>query len=370
MSRHLEAHGPVKIYATEHPDRFRLYWVHDGRPKFRRARGMEQARTLAQEIAGALDRDAPAGPSTFGSLIARYLEVAEPGWGDRYREQRLWASRCHVVPSLGAIKIEELAPRHVSSMLDRLARSGYAKSTIGHVLRLVRDVVKWGTEQGFWAPGANPLAGVRLPARAQGAEVGLRRVPAEEIPTASQVRELVDALGQVRSSYAVMAELAASSGLRWGELIGLRVRDVSPAGIISITRQMRESSDKIVPAPPKTSSGVRRVKISAELTQRVLDLAGEEPSPDALLFTSPRGKVWRRSSFNRRYLVPARDGIDWPPNATWHGLRHHAISSWLHAGMSPADVARMAGHSSPQVTLTIYATSDADWLERVSKFID
>lgn len=370
MSRHLEAHGPVKVYSTEHPGRFRLYWVHDGRPKFRRVRGLEQARTIAREIAADLGRDAPSGPVTFGALVARYLEVAVPGWGDRYREQRLWASRSHVVPTLGAIKLDELAPRHVSSMLDRLARAGYAHSTIGHVLRLVRDVVKWGTEQGFWAPGTNPLAGVRPPVNAQGAEVGLRRVPAEEIPTAAQVRALAAELAQEYASHGLMAELAAASGLRWGELIGLRVGDLDPTGIVSVTRQLRESNDKIVPAPPKTRSGIRRVKIPKTLAQRVLDLAGDEPLPDALLFTSPRGAVWRRSSFNRRYLAPARAGIDWPSNATWHGLRHHAISSWLHAGMSPADAARMAGHSSAQVTLTIYAASDADWLDRVSRLIE
>ena len=370
MSRHLEAYGPVRIYTTEHVDRFRLYWVQDGRPKFRRVRGLAEARKTAQEVMTALAQDAPIGPVTFGALVARYLEVGVSGWGDRYAEQRLWASRCHVVPSLGAIKIAELAPRHVSSMLDRLARSGYARTTISHVLRLVRDVVKWGTTQGFWAPGTDPLAGVRLPANAPGAAVGLRRVPAEEIPTATQVRALVVQLTQEHPSHGLMAELAAASGLRWGELIGLRVDDVDPTGIVSVTRQLRESNKAIVPAPPKTRAGVRRVAVSVDLALRVRALAGEDPAPEALLFTSPRGQVWRRSSFNRRYLSPARDRIDWPTNATWHGLRHYAISSWLHVGMSPADAARMAGHSSAQVTLTIYAASDADWLDRVRKLID
>jgi hypothetical protein len=91
---------------------------------------------------------------------------------------------------------------------------------------------------------------------------------------------------------------------------------------------------------------------------------------DALVFGTSRGHKQSPTNIRRRVLAPAvelanaalaeRDGGELPADLTPHGLRRTCASILVALGWDPARVMRMLGHTSPQMTLGVYAAA-MDW---------
>ncbi len=76
--------------------------------------------------------------------------------------------------------------------------------------------------------------------------------------------------------------------------------------------------------------------------------------PSDLVFTSKTGGPISRRNLMRRGLATAvaRASL---PKLTWHDLRHIAASALIAEGASVAYLARILGHSTPTITLAVYA---------------
>lgn len=142
-------------------------------------------------------------------------------------------------------------------------------------------------------------------------------------------------------------ELLATTGLRIGEALELRWRDVDlGAKRLSIGRQVYHGEV----GPPKSSTGVRQVPLSTATCRRLWRRQG---SPDALLFTGPRGGHVDRRWLARGVLDPATEaaGVPW---VSFHTFRHTCASVLFAAGKSPKQVQVWLGHSDPAFTLRVY----------------
>ena len=197
----------------------------------------------------------------------------------------------------------------------------------------------------------------------QGQTVGF--IPRDELPNDEQCQALFaafDARGE--PTWALAMRLAHRSGVRWGELIALRPRDVevAPHRILRVDRAVEQSRQTRLFKTPKNAQ--RRTTIyPASLAS---DLANHmkavrvEWGEDSLLFPGPDGQPAERRRFLRLWHRTARNA-GWPmrneKQAIWHphDLRHVA-ACWMlfDVGIDAAVAARMLGHTSPAFTLSRY----------------
>jgi integrase len=151
---------------------------------------------------------------------------------------------------------------------------------------------------------------------------------------------------------------AAYTGLRWGELTGLRVRRVDfLRRRVDVAEVLVEVDGELSFGPPKTRISRAQVSFPPFLADELGAHVTAFPDPDAqrgLVFTSDDGTALRRSNFRRRVWMPAIAAAGAPNGARFHDLRH-ACASWLiHAGANPLEVAAKLRHARVTTTLATY----------------
>ncbi len=149
-----------------------------------------------------------------------------------------------------------------------------------------------------------------------------------------------------------MYYIELSTGLRRGELLGLKWEDVDmKQGIIRVRRQIARIDGKIVEAPLKTKNSYRTVTISPQAIE-VLK-AQKAKTNDQYIFPSPNGGPISPDSVNNMLKrVLERAGI---PKVRFHDLRHTFATLALQNGVDIKTVSGMLGHFSAGFTLDTYA---------------
>jgi integrase len=168
--------------------------------------------------------------------------------------------------------------------------------------------------------------------------------------TVEQVARLAVAVGP---RYPALVLVAALTGLRWGELAGLRRRRIDLTHRrISVAEQLIEIDGHFQHALTKTGAGARTVtlpRMAAEALAEHLD-AWSEPGPDGLVFTAPQGGPMRHSNFTRRVWYPATTAAG-VKGLRFHDLRHTAATLALRAGANTRELMERLGHASPAAAL-------------------
>jgi integrase len=285
---------------------------------------------------------------TVGEYIDRWLENVV---GSRVRESTLRSYEdtfaLHVRPVLGSIQLQKLSPLNVQQWQREREKSGIGSRTRVAAFKLLRSALKSAVQVGLVA--TNPLERVDPPRHTPGKRRALE---------CEQVREFL-ALVEGHE-YEAFFVLAVIHGLRYGELGGLRWRDVSlHQGTLRIERTLVENSrsGERYFTEPKTDAGRREIAVSQRALvalHRHRASVGARPHPDRLLFQDLRGGPLRKSNFHRRVWSPLREAAgleDWKI----HELRHSAASIALAAGIDTPTVSAMLGHANPSITMRVYA---------------
>ncbi len=127
-------------------------------------------------------------------------------------------------------------------------------------------------------------------------------------------------------------------GLRLGELLGLKRADLAE-GRLHVMGSAHNSV--FTPGDQPTKRHVRSVPVAPSL----LELLGAMPTgiDTPLLFPTPTGRLWWERNFYRDVWAPAVEasGISCTP----HDFRHSWVTHLRAAGIDPADLAEIAGHT-------------------------
>lgn len=178
----------------------------------------------------------------------------------------------------------------------------------------------------------------------------------------NQVRELLIAAQGDR--YQGLYHLAVTTGLRQGELLGLKWEDIDWASsTVYVKRQLqRRKGGGFNFPPPKTRAGRRTVKLGSGTMKQLsdhrkrqdLERFNQDWEEHNMIFPSmvgtPTGQC-NLHKFFKRLLQKA--GL---PDIRFHDLRHTAATLMLLNGIPMIVVSRRLGHSKPSVTLEIYGT--------------
>ena len=158
--------------------------------------------------------------------------------------------------------------------------------------------------------------------------------------------------------------LALHTGMRLGELLGLRWADVDLNGaVLSVRQQVYRLAGEWHYSEPKTAAGRRTISLSASAVEalRVCRLRQNEERLQAsawedndLVFCNRLGRPLEKATLLRRSFWPAleRAGL---PRIRFHDLRHTAASLLLAEGVHPKIVQERLGHSSISMTMDTYS---------------
>ncbi|MBX3196171.1 MAG: site-specific integrase [Microbacteriaceae bacterium] len=266
------------------------------------------------------------------------------------------AWRLHVRPAWGRVNVGEVRFSDVSVWLARLSRGVPGKqppksATIvlrahGILLSILESAVR------DRRVSANAAQGVPLP----------RKVPR---PHRYLSHEEVHALVGAAGSYGLIVQLLAYTGIRWGELAGLRVRHIDlERSRLSIEENAVLTGGKVIVGTPKTHK--RRSVPFPKLLEPALraQLAGK--GEEDLAFSSTLGTYIKTPTAHANSWFDRAIQISGLPEMTIHDLRHTAASLAISAGANVKAVQRMLGHASAAMTLDTYADLFDDDMEDVA----
>jgi integrase len=227
----------------------------------------------------------------------------------------------------------------VRSWLTNLQAQELSPSTVAKAYRLLSRILGAAVDAGYL---------VRNPCTVKGA--GQERAPEMRFATVPQIAALAEAVGD---RYRALVLVAAYGGLRWGELVGLKVKRVDLLhGRVTVAEQVAEVNGQLIPGPPKTAAGRRTITLPAVAAVALAEHLAEfaEPGPEGLVFPAPKGGYLRRSNFRRRWWVRATRaaGVE---GLRFHDLRHSAATLALAAGANTRELMERMGRTSPQVAL-------------------
>lgn len=160
----------------------------------------------------------------------------------------------------------------------------------------------------------------------------------------------------------VMTLLAAWLGLRFGELVELRRKDVDLTSMrVHVRRGAVRADGKVVIGTPKSAAGIRDVAIPPHLEPLIrhhLDKHAQ-PGRDGLLFPAASGGTLAPSSLYTSFY-PARATAG-RPDLRWHDLRHTGAVLAASTGATLAELMARLGHSTPAAALRYqHAAQDRD----------
>jgi integrase len=175
-----------------------------------------------------------------------------------------------------------------------------------------------------------------------------------------QVRRILEAASEPeRTFYGLLAE----TGLRVGELCGLRIDDLDFERRLLVVRR---SAWRGKLGAPKTKKSTRAVELSPQaIDQLKLHLHSWRPNPDRLVFASRNGTPWDANLLLKRKFRPLLEKlkIQVPSGNGFHALRHTS-STLMDQFSAPLRVRQQRlGHTDSRLTLGVYthvASEDAN----------
>jgi integrase len=251
----------------------------------------------------------------------------------------------HLLPTLGSRAVGSITKADVQSLVDGW-KDKKAPSTIGRQYSCLRALMAWAEASEYIV--RTPCRDIRLPRS---------RLVDRPALNAKQLAAVAEALGRDQAS---MMWVGAVLGFRWAECAGMTANRIDfGAGTVTVDRQLSRAGTL---APPKSASSTRTLACPKWLMDdlaTLIDGRGVDPGSDALLFVTRDDRPLDYTNWRRRVWGPACEKAKLPA-LRFHDLRSLATTALVAAGVDVKTAQTRLGHSSPQVTLGIYARMTAE----------
>ncbi|MGO9450971.1 MAG: tyrosine recombinase XerC [Candidatus Binataceae bacterium] len=341
--------------------RLNLGW-HDGKRvrKSYFASTREEVAKLLADAKSQHDKGIPIPHSaiTVEAFLTGWLENVKPTIRPRTYESYELHVRHHINPEIGSVRLSGLRPEHVRRLFKRHLDAGLAPQTVVHTRTVLNTALRQaiGDRLLSW----NPVSSVKPPKVR-------RRVYAQF--TKDQARAFLQAAENTRLGAAFAIGL--SLGLRRGEVLGLRWRDVDLDGLtLRVEQTIQRIRAKVAGtagfrvSEPKTERSRRTLVLPAMLVpllrrhrarQAQERLAAGTDWNDAqggLLFTTPLGRPIEPRDVQAEFkatLTAAK-----LPDMRLHDLRHAAATFLIAQGLPLRLVMEVLGHSTIALTANTY----------------
>ncbi len=295
---------------------------------------------------------------TLAQFLTDWLENSQrqsvrPRTYERYEE----LVRLHIAPALGRYELQKLSAQHLQAFYAKKAEEGLSATTINHFHNVLHKALDTAVK---WNLVARNVCDLVSPPRRKRYEV--------HPLTLEQVHKLL-AVVEGHEMEALF-RLALATGLRRGELMGLKWQDINlDAGTLQVRRILSRVPSKMpgkgyVEAEPKTQKSRRSVVIAPFALEALKQ--HRERQREAEIKAGP---LWQDHDFVfctsiGTHLNPTRDMLDQLkvllkkaglPDIRFHDLRHSAATLLLSVGVHPKVVQEILGHSQISITMDVYS---------------
>lgn len=291
-------------------------------------------------------------------MIARWQVTVDAHNRPKTRSNNAQLARDHVNPAIGSIRAAQLELADVQRLVDRMHTAGLSRGTIGNAVALVRTVLRFGIVEGSVL--RDVTLGVRYPAPT-----------GERLPslTTDQLRAFLEATRGEPLWPAWV--LLGTTGMRVGELLGLRWRDIGEGDATAtiagqyrtvVERDAEGNRTALVFQRVETKTpGSRRMLHLPEMAREAIRAQRAQATSAIVVFARDDGNGPLNGSWlNRRFhdaLVAHGFTVEDGPTFRLHSLRHSAIVAVLDGTVGDLRAAQaVAGHQNIQTTVNRYAT--------------
>jgi integrase len=290
---------------------------------------------------------------TVGEYLEQWLgDSVKDTVRQRTLERHEQIVRLHIVPALGRLQLKALASAHVQSLYRDRLNSGLSPATVQKIHAVLHKALDQAVA---WSLVPRNVCEVVKAPRAVSEEIQpLNREQAKILLRAAR--------GDRLEAFYVMA---IATGLRLGELLGLKWEDVDlENGVVRVRRTLTRNRGRLLLGEPKTKRSRRTVRLT-QTTMKALEahracqkeeeeILGDLYKCQNLVFTTGRGTPVNPSNLRQRSFAPLlkKAGL---PSIRLHDLRHTCATLLLSKNINPKIVSEMLGHATVAITLDTYS---------------
>ncbi|SFK76293.1 Site-specific recombinase XerD [Paenibacillus sp. 1_12] len=255
----------------------------------------------------------------------------------------------HIAPLIGRIPLSEVNAMTIESFLTKIEEKNFSESYVRNIFKVLNKSLKDAERKQLII--RNPAALVAKP-----------RVSKKEMLcwTPEESKQFLKAIFDHRLR--IIFVLAIHSGMRMGEILGLRFCDVDLTNMKINIRNILNFKNQLQ-AGTKTNAGNRSISIS-DFVVKQLEIrrqnmlkekaaAGDDYDDKDFVVSTKYGTPYSKAMCDavwRRLLKKSK-----LKRIRFHDLRHTCASLLLSLEIHPKVVQELLGHSSIQITLDLYS---------------
>jgi len=338
--------------------------------KYISARGSRaDADRKLREAMSSLDQGLPIVTSkvSLQNFLAKWISAHS----SRVRDRTIYGYgnvlKRYVYPRLGHVALTRLQPSHIEDLYASLLESHLSARTITQLHRILKKALKQAVRWNYI--GRNPSDLVDPPRFEKREMIAL---------DSDQLRLLLEAAS--RTPYGMPIFLAAFTGLRRGELVGLKWAGIDiKSRTIAVRREVVFVPGKgHLVTSPKSPKSRKVVNVSPVVIERLQEhlgaqaiqrqYAGEAWKHEGWVFTGPDGGHLDPNALSRIFLR-LRKELSLPP-VVLHSLRHSHATLLLQAKTPMKVVQERLGHSTIAITADIYSHVSETLQKQAAKDFD
>ena len=265
--------------------------------------------------------------------------------------------RFHLVPVFGRMRLDEMGQEQVQAFVGKLAK-GRSRHTVLNVLGTLASILKMARKWGYAVAGFQQ-SDLVIPCSKPGKP--------GRFFTAEQVRSI---LALASEPWRTIFALAAMTGLRPGEVLGLSIDDLDFEQRLIFVRRSAWYSHLI---SPKSNRSVATVPMPGPLAEVLTNqLARWRPNEKRLLFSNLRGNPYSENKVVQKRLWPVLDALS-IPRCGMHAFRH-GHGSLMHSSGASLKVAQaQLRHADASTTsryyLHVIGSEQRDAAEKVAQIL-
>ncbi|MGW7428157.1 tyrosine-type recombinase/integrase [Streptomyces sp. NPDC054861] len=261
----------------------------------------------------------------------------------------------HIVPRLGARKLNSVTPMVVERFLDAMEGDGVGRGNQVNIFRVLKTILRDAYAKGAMAD--DPVKGVQEP------EYVREQVA---IPSLAYVKK---ALTVADEDLALEIAMMTGCGLRNGEARAVNVHNVVAQDVYRVREQIHSNTHKPAKLKHRKTGEFREVPLPRSAREAIERYAAKHgTTKDGYLLRGPSG--WYTEPMERRRVkrlfknLPPEEGVG------MYGFRHYFASNALGNGIPITDVAEWMGHKSIEETYRTYRHLMPGSITKAARILD
>ena len=272
----------------------------------------------------------------------------------------------YIRDGLDKVRLTQLSAAQVQAWEAKLLTDGLSATTVRKAHMLLKSALKYSVETEVLPK--NPMAPVKAPKidtpLPNALDDGARRLLVTFLDNAP------------RTPFNLGVLLALSTGMREGEICGLRWSDVSfRTNTLWVRRSIARDNGSYYVKQPKTRGSIRDIPLTSKAVEWLKDRKGAQEAELVVAGLSPTvermGALYVLGGVDGSHMAPHTLSKGWKSIAdsmglvgtqgrrpTFHDLRHTFATYAISEGIDVKTVRSILGHSSAAMTLNIYASAD------------